>query len=221
MQQVVTEKQARQITKGRLPHMPVVYEEGIRALQACIDLDDAKEWSDKADALAAWARMYHSDDFKRKAAQLKLRAYQRMGTLAMELRPQKKPGYGGAVPGPRSLLLESGLNLPQARAALTIARAPKDKVQEQFDKDRPPAPSRASLYISGRGSAAQVRAREVLWQARSSLCCVSAVEVALFFKRDEKVLQLVHDLQQWLDELEFHLKRRRVSEVDAVDGQGT
>jgi hypothetical protein len=51
MQQVITAKQARQITGGRTPLVPVVYEDALKALGECLSLDDAKVWDNKADAL--------------------------------------------------------------------------------------------------------------------------------------------------------------------------
>ena len=64
---VITKDQARKITKGRTPLVPVEYEVAIRALTECTTLDESKYWSDKSDALAAWAKIYHSDDAGRKA----------------------------------------------------------------------------------------------------------------------------------------------------------
>src|ERR1700690_2101621 len=92
MKQVISAEEARKITGGRLPHMPVEYETALQALQECITLEDTKYWSDKADALAVWAKIFHSDDAARKAKQLKLKAFRRMGELARELRPGKRGG---------------------------------------------------------------------------------------------------------------------------------
>lgn len=90
MQQVISAEQARKITGGRTPHVPVEYETAINALVACRSIDEAKYWSDKSDALAAWAKIYHSDKAAREAKALKLWAFRRMGQLAAELRPNYK-----------------------------------------------------------------------------------------------------------------------------------
>jgi len=99
--------------------MPVEYDRALQALVACTRIDEARTWSDKADALAAWARIYQNDQASVLARRLKLHAYRRMGELAEELRP-KHPDAGG----PRSLLLEQGLTMPQASAARCLARMP-------------------------------------------------------------------------------------------------
>lgn len=84
MSTVITEQQARQITGGRKPLVPVEYEAACNALAQCVDLDEAKYWSDKADALAAWAKIYRDDRISAQAKRLKLKAYRRMGELAAE-----------------------------------------------------------------------------------------------------------------------------------------
>lgn len=126
MQAVITKAQARAITRGREPHVPVEYEQAVTALQACLTLDETKYWSDRADALAAWAKIYGNDQAGRKAKMLKLHAYRRMGILAAELCPpgSRKMGVGngkGSLPGPRALLESHGLSTAAADAARTLA----------------------------------------------------------------------------------------------------
>jgi hypothetical protein len=139
---VITEKQARQITGGRKPLVPIQYEEARTNLQACMSIDDAIVWENKADALAAWAKMYHEDAAGEDARRLKLVAKDRIGKLAMELRPggmkervdcKGRRGLSRAD-GPASLLKEHGLSNGHVRQALTIARAPRDKFENAVKK---------------------------------------------------------------------------------------
>ena len=148
--QVLTEKQARHITGGRKPLVPVEYEAACKALQACIDIDEAKYWADKADALAAWAKVYRDDKVGRQAKQLKLLAYRRIGELARELRPQGSAGSGkiidgkklrGRLKGPKSLLREHGMPSGLANAATRLSRLPKSKFDEIVNQPVPPAPT--------------------------------------------------------------------------------
>lgn len=143
MRSVITQSQAKQITGGRTPNMPVEYEKAVRSLQACIDLDDAKYWSDKADALAAWAKIYRSKEAETKAKRLKLHAFRRMGQLAAELRPVArgmKKG-GGALPGPVSILREMGMTEGAANSARQIAKIPGDAFNQIVERSNPPSPS--------------------------------------------------------------------------------
>lgn len=140
---VITQKDAKRITGGRTPNVPVEYEAALKSLQACIDLDEAKYWSDKADALAAWAKIYRSDEAELKARRLKLHAYRRMGQLAGELRPQRlynlKGGKTkGSSPGPISLLLEHEIPIQTARISRKLSRIAPDKFSALVNAARPP-----------------------------------------------------------------------------------
>lgn len=144
MQKVITIKQARQITGGRKPLVPVVYEEAVRALGACLSLDDAKEWDNKADALAAWAKIYRDGEVQRQAKSLKLHAYRRMGELAAVLRTQhhKKERTGqfaGSSGGARAVLRAHGLSAAGAIAAMALAKMPKARYDALLT--RPLAPT--------------------------------------------------------------------------------
>lgn len=125
------------------PNLPVEYSEAVRNLVACATIDEAKYWSDKADALAAWAQIYENDQAGLEARRLKLHAYRRMGELAREIRPgggNPRRG-GGAVKGPVSLLVEKGLKTHQANQASAAARMPAKKFDALVSSKQPPVPS--------------------------------------------------------------------------------
>lgn len=163
---VITSAEARKITGGRTPLVPVQYETAMAALAECREIDEAKIWSDKADALAAWAKIYHSDEADRQAKLLKLHAYRRMGELAKELRPSGReivacPNFGHgkgaksqATPGPRSLLMESGLSSSQADAAVRLSKIPGPQFENLISADKIPSPAYATGL--GKASAAQL-----------------------------------------------------------------
>ena len=136
--QAITKAQARQITRGRTPLVPVEYETAVRSLQQCVDLNESKYWSDKADALAAWAKIYQNDEALRKAKMLKLHAFRRMGALAGELKPLKNAA-GGRQPGSIRALTDAGLSYNSAIAARRLASVSN----KRFDKilEQPKAPS--------------------------------------------------------------------------------
>lgn len=144
---VITVRQAKEITGGRTPLIPVVYEEALMALAACREIDEAKTWNNAADALAAWAKIYHSDRAAREAKLLRLHAYRRMGELARELRPgghrvSDSPSGKLTVqlPGPRSLLMEKGLRSVEASAAIKISRVETPAFEEVTRRPRIPSP---------------------------------------------------------------------------------
>lgn len=211
MQQVITVKEARQITGGRTPLVPVVYEDACKALAACIDLDDAKYWSDKADALAAWAKIYHDDTLSLDAKRLKLKAYRRMGQIAEELRPTITVGKRGK--GAQSLLRESGLSEAQAAAARGLSVANEKHFAELVNRKIPPSPMSARNYVRTSGSDGWRDFRKLggSFQFRTYCRQFSARALAKSLRPDEaaKALVIIVELQEWLDEFEQHLPKAK------------
>lgn len=83
--------------------MPVEYTAACKSLEKCLTIEDAKYWSNAADALASWARIYQNDEAGRAAKRLKAQALRKMSILADELQPAGVKGLGkgrGLKPGP-------------------------------------------------------------------------------------------------------------------------
>ena len=204
MQQVITSKQAKAILGGRTPLMPVEYEEAVRALHACVTLDEAKYWDNKADALAAWAKIYRSTDAERYAKQLKLRAYRRMGELAQELRPGRV-GAGRGNLGPLSVLRENGLNQPASRSAMALARMSPEMFRKEMGRDRIRSPNTVRTFThSPAGSDASHTAYVGLMALRCNLrkCTPHqlASEIGIGPKRTMR--DVVREIGEWLDEFD-------------------
>jgi hypothetical protein len=216
MQQVITQTQARAVLNGRAPLIPVEYETACKALAECITLDEAKYWDNKADALAAWAKIYHSPDAERKAKQLKLHAFRRMGQLADELRPSSKSrrigttGWGGSLPGSRALLIEHGATKSQARAMRDLATMEESKFSRIVELPKPPAPNFASNRY-GHGSEAWKAWSLSAMSFRSNLRKQTALAVANGMTPEEKIraVALVRDIADWLDEFDRCLSARK------------
>lgn len=209
---VITQVQARQITGDRLPLIPVEYEAAVHALQACCSLDETKYWSDKADALAAWAKIYRDNNAVLKAKRLKLHAYRRMGEIAAELRPAhttktRGPGGGpGALPGPRALLKGLGLPVSGVDAARKLAMLPKAEF-ERIVEDRPVAPS--TLRYLNNNTPWRDIARSAM-ALRSDCRKRSAAEVVDAMAQSEitSASALVCEIMDWLDDFEHRLRAK-------------
>lgn len=215
---VITEQQARQITGGRKPHMPIEYEQACKFLDQCIELDDAKYWSDKSDALAAWAKIYHDEDAARKAKRLKLKAYRRMGELAAELYPRKwnkvGAGLGGALPGPIKALKAAGLKQHEADWASALAKVPAEKFNRAVSSPRPPAPSAfMPKFAKGTSETWKRLSGHVGGQSltgfRGFIRGLDAKIVAAGLTKSEAALAraAVTEIVEWLDEFEQHLPK--------------
>ena len=124
-------------------NVPIKYTTAVKALAACRNIDEAKYYADKSDALAAWAKIFKHDEAAVEAKRLKLHAYRRMGVIASELQPQHS--YGGTThgssPGPGALLRQAGLKKHEASAANALARVNTRKFRKEVALERPHAPS--------------------------------------------------------------------------------
>ena len=133
--------------------VPVKYSAAVKALAACRNIDDAKYFSDKAEALAVWAKIYKNDEAKIEAQRLRLHAYRRMGILAREIRPGgagSNPGRNrGRGPGVMSVLKGVGLAPHQASASSAISKLSEKRFGEIMKSVPPPAPGSFSLKLSG------------------------------------------------------------------------
>jgi hypothetical protein len=221
---VITEKQARAITGGRKPLFPQEYETACTSLQACIDLDEAKYWSDLATARAAWAKLHHDKTILRLAQQLKLKAARRMGEIAIELYPVKKRDGNIICQSPNTALKQHGLNADDAVSALRLARASKEEFKKVLENPR--APKAASRAFAGRGFVNRAVASEAYsWLMHTSShsghhgptlnAVLSAIrkrparEVAEQIAKSEaaSVRTTVTALMEWLDEFEQYLPK--------------
>lgn len=114
---------------------PIQYEAAVQALQVCQTIDEARYFDNKAEALAAWAKIYGDDRAATEARRLKLHAYRRIGILAEQLRPQ-----GAGRKGPPSLLREIGFTDHNAHSAIKVARMPVVAFEREVKAPRPRSP---------------------------------------------------------------------------------
>lgn len=219
MQSVITEKQARQITGGRKPHVPVEYEEACKQLSACLTLDEAKYWDNKADALAAWAKIYHDGKVLRDARALKLLAHRRLYEIARELRPKRiiKRGKSGELignkPGAPSLLREQGLSVAAVNAARELGNMSEEKFQTLVDSPRPPSPGSARVIarrLDTPNTWGVTELASIFSNLVKQLRSHKPSEMADLVKGGDFAAQLVEKVRftiEWLDEFEQRLPK--------------
>lgn len=191
--------------------MPVLYREALAALERCTTMDEGKYYADKADALAAWAKIYGSDEDARAAARLKLKAYSRMGKLAEELRPIKSNGYRlGLEPGPTTLLMEHGLSKHHAAYARRLSKL-ENGDREKFAKviEAAKSPSGAVLQVGVTGSTERWGKYRQAMMSFRGYCRNNDASLAKSFSRDEaiKAKEMVVEVWEWLDAFEQALPK--------------
>lgn len=121
------------------PNIPVCYETACKALAECLSIDEAKLWNDRAEALAAWAKIYHDNDATRKAKALRLHAFRRMGKISEDL-AKGRESTSPTAPGARFILRNHGLNNNDADSCIRLARARAATFNQAVNAKRPPAP---------------------------------------------------------------------------------
>ena len=72
--------------------LPKTYEQAREAIQACSRIDECKDWADKAQAMASYAKQAGDKTLEHAAQRIQARAIQRCGEL---LRAMKRPDRGG------------------------------------------------------------------------------------------------------------------------------
>lgn len=209
MQRLITAEQARQITRGRAPLVPIQYESAVKSLQECITLDDAKIWSDKADALAAWAKMYRNDDVGRKAKQLKLHAYRRMGQLAHEIgkgRAEKKNPQDH-IGGPVKTLMKEGFTRNKAETIRRISTLPEEKFQKIIDHPKSPPTPNHLVRVALRPNPDWSQAKSILWRMGADLQKYQPRRLAKSIDAKDAIFarKMSRQLMDWLDDFESNL----------------
>lgn len=209
MNSVLTSEEAKKITGGRTPLLPVEYEEAVKQLVACTSLDEAKYWSTKADVLAAWAKIYRDDRTGVEAKRLKLHAYRRMDELSREIARATK-GSSTKRTSAKSVLVGSGLSVSHADVVRRIGRIGADEFKKIVESPRPPAPTTLSekrvfgteawKWFTGSNG---VRDFRIFCRRHQA----SAMAKELLPDEAVKAAVIIREIIDWLDEFEQHLSK--------------
>lgn len=137
------------IIKRQIPTapLPLNYEAAKIALKACVDVDEAKEWADRATAIASYARQIQDRSLHDLAKRVELRAIRRLGELI------------GDDAGPAR---ELGMTKWRIRGARKIAALPLHEFEAAIENPRVPSFSEFSntLIKSSDGAWHEVRSKQ-------------------------------------------------------------
>lgn len=188
--------------------LPSTYQAAKSAIRQCASLDECKDWSDKAAALASYAKQAQDDQLEKMAQRIRARATRRAGELLKQIEPAKggRPPQtkAGAVPSlcRKAAAAEAGLSERQAKTAQRLANVPDDdfeamveggatvtQIAEAGTEKRTPNPDSAKALVSALKSyAARMDALD-LADAVASLSTVQRAEVRMIVSR----MDTVHD----------------------------
>jgi len=124
---------ADSVTEAKLPQR---YEAAVMAIAECDRIDECKTWSDKAAALASYARQAKDDTLRVMAVRIQARALRRGGELLKRIEPAKN--QHGTAPTRADSAKAAGLSERQRKTALRVASVPDDEFNAALESDSPP-----------------------------------------------------------------------------------
>jgi hypothetical protein len=125
--------------------LPAVYEAAKTAITECERIDECKNWSDKAAALASYARQANDDSLRVMAVRIQARAERRAGALLKQiprgsqanLVQRRQEGTRPSVTRTQAAD-EAGLSEHQRKTALRLASIPEPEFTRQVENPNPP-----------------------------------------------------------------------------------
>jgi len=124
--------------------LPQTYRAAQNALQECSQVDECKDWADKAAALASYARQSEDDQLERMAQRIRARAIRRAGELLKQIEPNPGGRPAETSEGDRrgffrgDAARDAGMSEHQAKQATRIANIPKGEFEDVVEGDKPP-----------------------------------------------------------------------------------
>lgn len=126
--------------------LPTNYEAAKQALAECQNLDECKDWADKAAALASYAKQSHDVEMERQAQRIRARAVRRAGELLSQIQAQsggdkKSDDYQGmsghTLISRAEAAREAGMSKHQQVQAVRIAHVPQANFERQIESANP------------------------------------------------------------------------------------
>lgn len=186
--------------------LPATYAAAKRAISQCASIDECKDWSDKAAALASYAKQAKDSQLEQMARRIRARATRRAGELLRQVGShggKRNEQVDGAVHLTRSrAALDAGLSERQAKTAQRLANVPDEVFEEMVESNatitaiaeigtekREPDRAAATALVSAIKSYAERLSGIDLDAAAESLNDIQKVEVRMLVSR----LDTIHD----------------------------
>lgn len=122
--------------------LPTAYEAAVAAMSKASTIDECREWTNRAEALASYARQSRDESLYRMAIRIQARATRRCGELLEQVqradgtRTDLQPRAGD---GPRltrtHVADDAGLSNRQRKTALRVAAVPADDFERQVESE--------------------------------------------------------------------------------------
>lgn len=124
--------------------LPDVYNAAKLALEQCIRIDEVKDWADKGQAIASYARQAGDKTLERYAMKIRAQAIRRCGKLIREVRSAQGERNDLELSRDTSTKLgrieaakEAGMSKDQAVQAIRVANVPQEVFDQMVETDKP------------------------------------------------------------------------------------
>lgn len=201
--------------------LPQMYEQARTALSECSRVDECKDWADKAQALASYARQADDDSLEKLALRIRARATRRAGELLKTFQNQKAGlknvgnGARGVGTGPtsqREAAEAAGMSERQEKTAVRVANVPEADFERAVESESPPTITK--LSEQGKATAERMTeesSRPGFYAATHTVGAMKEfaakcaehepefVAGGLLPREHANVRALVHQIDAWLD----------------------
>lgn len=113
--------------------LPAVYEQAKSILAECATIDECRDWSDRAAALASYAKQANDETLEQKARMIRNRAIRQMGKVLEAIEPvnaARDRKDGADLPLSRKQAArDAGISERQQKTALRVASLPEDEFE--------------------------------------------------------------------------------------------
>jgi len=215
------------IAQARLPE---TYTEAKKALSTCDRIDECKDWADKAEALASYAKQSEDEEMFNMAKRIRARAIDRCGALLRLIPKEGGPGRGKEI-SPGTILLSpreqarraARMSQQQAANALQVNAVPRDIFENLVESADPPTAKKLAeigkkkrqrpLIDLGKRSAKEFSAATALIGLFDELVRESKsvdVELALRGCEKKEIQRLSRNIEstiKWMQQLNVTIRR--------------
>lgn len=118
--------------------LPVAYEKAKLAISECNNIDECKDWSDKAQALASYARQAGDDELEQMSKRIRARAMRRCGELLKMFDGKGNNQHSRNDPTKLQIGLDAGLSKDQQVTANRLSNISENDFNHQIESDQVP-----------------------------------------------------------------------------------
>jgi hypothetical protein len=121
--------------------LPATYERAKAALAECADIDECRDWSDRAEAMAAYAQMRRDRTLFNLARRIQLRAKRKYAELEefFDARGAHRKKVRAHLSSKREIAAAAGISEHEAKTCRRLAAVPEEVFNAAVESENPPS----------------------------------------------------------------------------------